>query len=136
MLERGEALTAENTTTNGGAALCRDRNNLAANLYLAEGCVAKVYGIDPSMFHLRTRGRARVAEARQVLMYLVHVVLGVSLTDIGRLYNRDRTTAAHACTKMEDRRDDPAFDEVVLSLETAMSTTARLPRLAVRETRP
>jgi len=105
------------------------QGNLAANLYLAEGCVAKVYDIDPALFYHKTRGRAPVAEARQVLMYLVHVVFGVSLTEVGRLYNRDRTTASHACTKTEDKRDDPAFDHVVHRLELAMSTAASLPKI-------
>ena len=53
----------------------------------------------------RTRGSARTAFAREVAMYLAHVGCGVSLTEVGHLFERDRTTVAHAC--LEDRRDDP-----------------------------
>jgi len=67
-----------------------------------------------------TRLKAPVAAARQVAMYLVHVALGVSLTRIGRLFGRDRSTVAHACQCVEDRRDDPAFDEFIEALERTL----------------
>ena len=43
-------------------------------------------------------------------MYLAHVVCGLSLTEVGALFARDRTTAAHACRVVEDRRDDAELD--------------------------
>lgn len=67
-----------------------------------------------------TRCEARVARARQVAMYLAHVGLGLSYTDAGRLFGRDRTTVAHACRLVEERRDDPRFDASLDYLEQTL----------------
>ena len=45
----------------------------------------------------------------------------VSLTEVGHLFERDRTTVAHACGLVEDRRDDPDFDYRLNHLERAVS---------------
>ena len=50
-------------------------------------------------------------------MYLSHVACGQSLTDVGRIFARDRTTVAHACARIEDLRDDRRFDRVLDLLE-------------------
>ena len=99
-----------------------------------EEAVVQVFGVAYDELHRTTRGRARVAHARQVAMYLAHVACGLSLTDTGRLFGRDRTTVAHACTVVEDRRDDPLFDRaldllgwVVAALATRRSTSSFLP---------
>jgi chromosomal replication initiation ATPase DnaA len=69
-----------------------------------------------------TRRSPRSAFARQVAMYLAHVVCGLSLTEIGTLFRRDRTTVAHACSVVEDRRDDPDLDARIDHLEHAVSS--------------
>ena len=46
-------------------------------------------------------------------MYLAHTSYGLNLSEVGRLFERDRTTVAHACGVVEDRRDDPIFDRVL-----------------------
>ena len=64
------------------------------------------------------RDRRRAAcHVRQIAMYVCHVALGISLSDIGQAFGRDRTTVSHACGVVEDRRDDPAFDDFVSALE-------------------
>lgn len=64
------------------------------------------------------RDRRRLAcHARQIAMYVCHVVLRLSLSQIGRAFGRDRTTVGHACHVVEDRRDDPAFEAFVSALE-------------------
>jgi len=45
----------------------------------------------------------------------------VSLTEVGHLFERDRTTVSHACGLVEDRRDDPDFDYRLNHLERAVS---------------
>lgn len=65
----------------------------------------------------RSRCRAATARARQLAMYLSHVILGQSLTEIGEAFGRDRTTVSHACALIEDMRDDPTFDEEVATFE-------------------
>ncbi|AHK00782.1 chromosomal replication initiator protein DnaA [Agrobacterium tumefaciens LBA4213 (Ach5)] len=54
---------------------------------------------------------------RQIAMYVCHVQLGIPMSDIGPCFGRDRTTVGHACQVVEDRRDEPAFDEFVATLE-------------------
>lgn len=85
--------------------------------HLIESAVAQVFGVRHIDLDRPTRGRKRVALARQVSMYLAHVVCGYKLGDVGSLFARDRTTVAHACEVVEDRRDDPTFDRVVELLE-------------------
>jgi chromosomal replication initiation ATPase DnaA len=69
--------------------------------------------------HLRDsrRGRSRPAFARQVAMYLTHVIMGMNFTVTGQLFGRDRTTVAHACALIEDCRDDAALDQVLEAIE-------------------
>lgn len=53
-------------------------------------------------------------------MYISHTRLGLSYTAVGFAFGRDRTTAAHACRTVEERREDPAVDAVVDLLERAI----------------
>lgn len=92
-----------------------------------EHAVGQVFGIAGGDMRRSTRGRARVALARQVAMYLAHVGGGLSLTETGRLFERDRTTVSHACNVIEDRRDDPIFDRVLDLLEWAMPMLTERP---------
>ena len=45
-----------------------------------EQAVIQVFGVGPADLHHTTRGRAKVAQARQVAMYLAHVACGLSLS--------------------------------------------------------
>lgn len=82
-----------------------------------EQAVAHVFGVPSEDILNTTRGKASSARARQVIMYLHHVAFGLTLTEVGSRYNRDRTTVAHACGLVEDQRDDPAFDRALDLLE-------------------
>jgi chromosomal replication initiation ATPase DnaA len=46
-------------------------------------------------------------------MYIAHVHLRLSLSEVGRYFGRDRTTAAHACRTVEDRRDEEMIDRII-----------------------
>lgn len=87
---------------------------------IIDSAVAQVFAISLIELSRQSRGRAKVALARQVAMYLAHVACGLTFTEIGLLFGRDRTTVAHACNLVEDRRDDPMFDTVVELLECAV----------------
>lgn len=54
---------------------------------------------------------------RQIAMYLSHVVLSVPYQSIAIAFGRDRTTVVHACSVVEDRRDEPAYDRFVEQCE-------------------
>jgi DnaA-like protein len=82
--------------------------------------VAAVFEVEIADLRAPTRRSPRAAFARQVAMYIAHVVCGLSLTEVGALFARDRTTAAHACGIVEDRRDDPELDRRSEHLERAV----------------
>ena len=58
-------------------------------------------------------------------MYLAHVVLGLRYSEIGRLFRRHRTAAAYGCALVEERRDDPSIDRVLLTLDGLCGDLAR-----------
>lgn len=68
----------------------------------------------------RNRRRAHVSYARQIAMYLAHVVGQLTLGEISEAFDRDRTTVGYACHTVEDRRDSPIFDRQVEALEAEM----------------
>jgi Bacterial dnaA protein helix-turn-helix len=84
---------------------------------IIEQAAAHAFDIEPELLSFPSRGRARTALARQVAMYIAHVGLSLSLTQVGQLFDRDRTTVAHACEVVEQRRDDVAFDRAITLLE-------------------
>lgn len=55
---------------------------------------------------------------RQMSMYLLNTVYGFNLSRVARIFERDRTTVRHACQLIEDQRDSPAFDSLLIDLET------------------
>lgn len=91
-----------------------------AQVALTQETIASVFKVSIAEMRAPTRRTAPVALARQVAMYLMHVVFGLSLSAVGRYFGRDRTTAAHACRQIEDRRDDPMFDALIDRLEFAV----------------
>jgi chromosomal replication initiation ATPase DnaA len=86
---------------------------------------AALYGV-PSR-ELRSQGRASNATARvrQIAMYVCHVILGLSMSEVGRGFGRDRTTVMHACHLIEDMRDDAEFDGVVALAERVADAALR-----------
>jgi Bacterial dnaA protein helix-turn-helix len=84
---------------------------------LCEQAVAAVFLVSSGELRGASRGRANVAFARQVAMYLTHVAGGLSLTATGDTFGRDRTTVAHACALIENCREDAAFDSALVALE-------------------
>jgi chromosomal replication initiation ATPase DnaA len=93
---------------------------------IVEHCVISALGVRSAALRAPNRGTARTALARQVAMYLAHVACGLSLTNTGCLFRRDRTTAAHACSVIEDLRDDPVADRALTVLEAAMASLMRI----------
>jgi chromosomal replication initiation ATPase DnaA len=90
-----------------------------SKVHIVVGLVCSAYDLTPAQIYRGSRGAARIAFARQVAMYVAHVWLGLSLSEVGRRFGRDRTTVAHACGLVEDRRDDPLLDSTLNVIETA-----------------
>lgn len=80
------------------------------NSELVGAIVASVFEISKEQLFSPQRGKASVAFARQIAMYLTHITCGYSYTDIGSFFGRDRTTVSYACQLVEERREDPKID--------------------------
>ncbi|MBY0360515.1 MAG: chromosomal replication initiator DnaA [Phreatobacter sp.] len=83
-----------------------------AGIDVAAALAAWVAGVD--------RGGAQVAAARQLAIYLAHVVLGHDLSRLSAAFGRDRATLRHALRRIEDERDAPAFDRQLIGLEAIL----------------
>lgn len=82
--------------------------------------VASAFALGAGAIRDARRGRATVAFARQVAIYLSHTRLGLSYTEAGAYFGRDRTTVAHACRTVEEKREDPVVDAAIDFLERAL----------------
>ena len=97
-----------------------------ADQEVAARFVAAVVGsalrVPPNEVRECHRGKAAVAFARQVAIYVSHTRLGFDYTTAGCAFGRDRTTAAHAVRTVEGRREDPVIDAILDYLERAVET--------------
>ncbi|WP_300529615.1 helix-turn-helix domain-containing protein [Maricaulis sp.] len=92
----------------------------AACAQLAASAVAFSFGVTPQEVVAPTRASREAAFARQVAMYLAHIAFGLPLTRVAHAFGRDRSTAAYACHRVEDERDDRAFDTCLDQLEACL----------------
>lgn len=93
---------------------------------IIETVIAVVFAVKVDQLQSSSRGRAKIALARQVAMYLAHCAFSLSHSEVGRIYNRDRTTVGHACALVEDRRDDPVFDRTLANIEEIVVRVGRI----------
>jgi len=102
--------------------VCRTAQHRKAVALSLAALVGGAFGVSLWQLSLRTRGKTNVSDARQIAMYLAHVTCGLSLTDVGELFGRDRTTVAHACRVVEGRRDAFDFDVSLNALESVAAS--------------
>jgi Bacterial dnaA protein helix-turn-helix len=119
-----------------GDGLLLTTNDARTLRLVIEQAVAYGFDVDAELLSFPTRGRARTALARQVAMYVAHVGMSFSLTQVGQLFDRDRTTVAHACEVVEQRRDDLAFDRAIELLERVVRIMCGIPGRATWATKP
>ena len=86
---------------------------------LAQAVAAHAYGVRLDEL-LRRDGDETVTRARQVAMYLAHIVLKLGQRECGRGFYRNHRAVAHACRRVEESREDPAFDRTVEWLESLL----------------
>jgi chromosomal replication initiation ATPase DnaA len=106
--------------------------HLAALARLTETAAAAMAGLPVQSLRGPARGGRAVTQARQVAMYLAHVVFGLSFSRVGICFGRDRTTVRHACRLVEDGRDDDAreFGLAAIELGLLAMSAALLPAIA------
>lgn len=91
-----------------------------ARARLTRALVCFSFNVKESDLAAATRSNAHAAFARQIAMYLSHVAFELSLSRVAYAFGRDRTTVSHACHLIEDRRDDPKFDQQLDDLEQVL----------------
>ena len=101
----------------------KSRERDRACMLLAAGAAGYALQVDRDVIIGQTRGTSEVAFARQVAMYLTHVAFELSLARVAVAFERDRSTVAHACHAVEDRRDEDAFDDWIAALEATLRET-------------
>lgn len=104
-----------------------------ARARLAQSAAAYAFGVTPQEVEAPTRRSREAALARQAAMYLAHVAFELPLSRVAMAFGRDRSTAAHACHRIEDRRDDRDFDAWMEALEESLRSTPRIALDASRE---
>jgi chromosomal replication initiation ATPase DnaA len=91
---------------------------------LAQAIVAHTYGVELYDMRAGTRGAPRAALARQIAMYLCHVVFRMTVQEIAQAFLRRKSTAHHALRRIEELRDDPELDRTLQFLETMLRSAA------------
>jgi len=87
---------------------------------LVQMAVAELTGVGLTEICGTDRGSPGTAVARQLAMYLCHLVLSMSRNEVGRAFGRDRTTVSHAIHRIEDLREDSEFERQLLWLEATL----------------
>lgn len=88
--------------------------------------VSQVFAVPLDLLKSETREEAEIARARQVAMYLAHVIGSMPMNEVGQAFGRDRTTVSYACQVIEDRRDEPCFNRTLDLLEGIIRRLWRL----------
>jgi chromosomal replication initiation ATPase DnaA len=82
--------------------------------------VALATGVSPSDIASTKRASKAAARARQIAIYLAHVNFNWPLIRVAFAFNRDRTTCGYACHRIEDMRENAAFDARMSVLEACV----------------
>jgi len=99
------------------AELIRDNPGLNPTPEFILGQVCKFYRLDESQVTGKSR-QAELVMARQVAMYLIRTMTGMSLENIGdKIFYRDHSTVMHPVKRVGEQRDrDAAFDNDIKTL--------------------
>jgi chromosomal replication initiation ATPase DnaA len=82
---------------------------------------AETVNIPASEIRSPSRERAKAAFARQIAMYVTHCAGRVSMAELAAIFDRDRSTVAHAVACIEERRDDAYFNARIELVEAALN---------------
>jgi chromosomal replication initiation ATPase DnaA len=91
---------------------------------LAQALAAYAYGVGIAEVRASTRGKSRVALARQIAMYLCHTVFLLDVGNLAKTFGRDDSTVRYALHQIADMRADADFDRTIRYLESMLRRTA------------
>lgn len=95
--------------------------------FTARRLVGAEFRVAESDMAASNRAKAEIAFARQVAMYLAHTCYRLTYEEVAASFGRERSTVAHACALVEDRRDEGSpLCERLTKLEERMEGLAQL----------
>jgi len=100
---------------------------------IAQKITAEMVMITGSRMLERRDRRRMLCHVRQIAMYACHTALQLTQQDIAGGFGRHRSTVAHACMIVEQRRDDTAFDDFVSAIERTVVSVFRFPEVSSHE---
>ena len=89
-------------------------------VFLLTRVVAEERRVSMTNMLRRSRGSGHAASARQLAIYLSHVMLERPQDVVAFLFERDRSTVAHAVQSMEDRREEPRLEAEIARIEARL----------------
>ncbi len=92
---------------------------------MAKEIVCEAYGIPHASLMTTERRGADLARARQIAMYLAHIVGQLTLHEVAEQFQRDRSTVSHACINIEDSRDSPILELQLAYMEQRLRERLR-----------
>lgn len=122
MLEASRTLALKTRQRGPAFSVVADQQQYRQARLALDLAMSTVFGVENGALWHGTRGAKGIASARQIAMYLAHVSCGMTLTDVGAMFGRDRTTVSYGCLRVEYRRDDPILDRTLDLLGWALPT--------------
>ncbi|MGC9954128.1 MAG: helix-turn-helix domain-containing protein [Rhizomicrobium sp.] len=95
--------------------------------WLVQAAVAHVSGVALKDLCATTRRPPKAAFARQIAMYLSHIVFKMSPAEVARVFGRDPSTVGYALRRIEELREDPEVDRTLDWLEAMLRRAGRSP---------
>lgn len=92
-------------------------------VFILARLVAEERGVSLTKMLRRSRGSGRAASARQLAIYLSHVLLERPQDVVAYLFSRDRSTVAHSVQAVEDRRETPSLEAEIGRIEAQYQET-------------
>ena len=113
----------EETVSRAIRDMLKKSNDFAPSPKTIISYICSYCSVDEETLRGQSRGREVVA-ARQIAIYLIRRMSGMSLDDIGREFgDRDHSTILHSLKKVEQQmRTDPAFAEKVKEITTNINS--------------
>ena len=79
--------------------------------------VALYYGVDEAAIRGKHRGR-NITDARQLAMYMIRSITGLSTPDIGKYFNKNHTTVLHSIKQIEEALAEGKLADVIRDINT------------------
>ena len=94
-------------------------------VWLVQAAVAHLTGVALKDLCATTRRPPKVAFARQIAMYLSHIVFRISPAEVARIFGRDPSTVTYALHRIEELREEPDLDRMLDWLEAMLHRAGR-----------